>query len=333
MTVFRTRFAWILGCAAGLAATATPAPAQPFGEGPSSGLTLSGPWRPGPRLEDPRAGLAAAALDGRVYAAGGAGLVDPRDDFDAFDPDAGVWRGLKPLPVGLERFGMAAAAGRLWVAGGYSAESGADPTRAVWSYDPAADIWQSEPELPGAKAAFTLLAHAGRLYAIGGEDGAPGVFVFDVQAGEWSAVDAPPEVDRRGAAAASAGGRLFLVGGVRSGQATARVDVFDPETGEWTRGPDLPEARAGHAAVAHGAAVHVFGGRSPDLRRTVASHFVLDPGAREWREGPALPEPRTEMAAAVVGSRVVLAGGGVGGGFFAPFTAVDDVTMLTLDDS
>lgn len=324
----------VLAAAAGLAAAlaAPAASGQPFGEGPSSGLTLSGPWRPGPRLEDPRAGLAAAALDGKVYAAGGAGLVDPRDDFDVFDPEAGVWRGLKPLPEGLERFGMAAAAGRLWIAGGYSAQGGAAPIRAVWSYDPAGDIWQSEPELPGAKAAFTLLAHDGRLYAMGGEDGAAGVFVFDIEAAEWSALEAPPEINRRGAAAVAANGRFFLIGGVRGGQATPRVDVFDPQTGGWTRGPDLPEARAGHAAVARGATVHVFGGRSADMSRTVSSHFILDPQTQGWRAGPPLPEPRTEMAAALVGDRVVLAGGGVGGGFFAPFTAVDDVTMLTLED-
>lgn len=304
-----------------------PAHAQTF-EGPASGLTLNGPWEMGPALEHPRAGLSAVALDGLIYAAGGAGVVDPRDDFEVLDPAASVWRGLKPLPKGLERFGMAAAEGRIWVAGGYSADSGEDPVADMWSYDPATDVWQSEPPLPGPKAAFSLVALDGKLFAIGGEAGLQGLFVFDLGAREWSAREAPPETARRGAAALALDGRLWLIGGVRDGQAGARVDVYDPETDRWSRAPDLPAPRAGHAVERVGGAIHVFGGRSADLRRTLAAHDVLEPGARRWISAAALPSPRTEMAAAAVDGAVHLVGGGVGGGFFAPFTAIDSVDVI-----
>ena len=193
----------------------------------------------------------------------------------------GRWRTLKPLPSGLERFGFAAGQDRLWIAGGYSAASQDAPSDKMWSYDPAQDVWQAETALPGAKAAFSLLALGGKLYAIGGEDGAPGVFVYDIEAGQWSAIPAPPETNRRGVAALVKDGEIWLIGGASQGEATARVDVFDPQSEVWRIGPALPAPRAGHTAALHGERIYVFGGRSADMRRTLSDHVALHDGA--WR--------------------------------------------------
>lgn len=294
-----------------------------------SGLRLSGPWRIGPRLDQARAGLAAAELNGLIYAAGGAGLVDPRDELEVYDPEMGAWRALKPMPEGLERFAMAAARDRLYVAGGYSAESGTEPTDQVWSYDPERDLWQAETPLPGAKAAFSMVGIGDQLYALGGEDGAPGLFVYDFDAATWNAAEAPLEINRRGAAAVALGHEIWLIGGVRDGVASARVDIYDTETLSWRRGPDLPEARAGHAAAVLNDAVHVFGGRSADMRRTLSSHLSIVAGAGQWRSEADMPAARTEAGAATVDGAVWLIGGGAGAGFFAPFTAVDAVDIFT----
>ena len=327
MRVFALVLAAALGSPASLALAQDAAePGQTGAARP--GLAFHSPWRAGPALSHARAGLAAAALDGKIYAAGGAGLVDPRDDFEVYDPATGRWSPRPALPEGLERFAMAEVAGRLYVAGGYSADSGAEPVAAVWSYDPGANLWRSEPEMPGAKASFSMLAHDGRLYAFGGEDGAPGLFVHDPETLEWSALPAPPAIDRRGAAALAVDGAFWLIGGARGGQATARVDIYDPEAREWRVGPDLPEARAGHAAAVLDGAIHVFGGRSADMRRTVQAHWVLEPGSDRWADAPPMPGPRTEAAAATLDGEVWLIGGGAGAGFFAPFTAVDTVDVL-----
>lgn len=317
-----------LGLSASVSAQTTE-PVQPTLPQLGSGLTLSGPWRIGPRLSEARAGLAAAALDGRIYAAGGAGLVDPRDDLEVYDPTAGIWRSLKPLPVGLERFAMTAAEGRLYVAGGYSSEEGAVPIDQVWSYDPEMDLWQGETALPGPKASFTMVAMGDALYALGGEDGAPGLFVFDLQSREWNAADAPEAINRRGAAAVALGDEIWLMGGVREGEASARVDVYDTRTQTWRQGPNLPAPRAGHAAASIDGEIHIFGGRSADMRQTLSSHLSLKPQADGWLSEPEMPAARTEAGAARLGDEVWLIGGGAGAGFFAPFTAVDAVDVFS----
>jgi len=308
-------------------AAAQQAPAQDAEPAPpASGFTLSGPWRTGPDLAHARSGLSATVLDAKIFAAGGAGLTAPRDDFEVYDPETGRWSPREPLPVGLERFAMATFDERVWVAGGYTAEGGSEPSAQVWTFDPETNRWSPEAALPGPKASFSMIALDGRLYALGGEDGASGMFVYDPENGGWTAADAPLHTNRRGAAALSVDGEIWLIGGAAEGEASARVDVFDPETGAWRDGPALPEPRAGHAAAALDGVVHVFGGRSADMRRTLSDHLALVDGA--WREEAAMPAPRTEAAGAALDGEIWLIGGGAGAGFFAPFTAVDTVDVI-----
>jgi N-acetylneuraminic acid mutarotase len=306
-------------------AAALPAAAQEA----ASSLTVDGAgWRSGPPLEAARAGLSAAELDGMVYVAGGSGVVAPRADFEAYDAGLGRWLEVASMPVGLERMGMTAAAGRIWVAGGYSEESGSRPIAEMWSYDPEANVWQTEPPMPGAKASFALVSDGERLIAVGGENGAGGVFEFDLEARIWSAIEAPESVARRGGAAVMSDGKLWFIGGASQGAASAQVDVYDPVLDAWSRGPDLPAPRAGHAAAAHDGVIHVLGGRSESLTATLDTRLELRPGASSWTEAR-LTGPRTEAAAAVLGGDLMLIGGGAGAGFFAPFTAVNTVDILS----
>ncbi|MCP2670040.1 hypothetical protein NHF40_03765 [Maricaulaceae bacterium EIL42A08] len=323
--------AMITGAAALL--STQPVQVEPEAETPPaaaamSGLSLGTPWRSGPSLYEPRAGLAATVHDGKIYAAGGAGLVDPHDNFEEYHPEFGRWLDRPALPVGLERFAMASLGDRIYVAGGFSADSGSEPIADVWSFDPAANLWQGEPAMPGAKSAFALLSVNDALYAVGGEGGVAGMFVYDPEALEWTTVSAPERVNRRGAAAVVVDQEIWLIGGVRARASSDAVDIYDVSTGVWREGPSLPEPRAGHAAAVLDGRIHVFGGRSADMQRTVRDHFQLDPAGLEWTIGPALPVARTEAAAATLGNEVWLIGGGAGAGFFAPFTAVDTVDVI-----
>ncbi|WP_440957275.1 Kelch repeat-containing protein [Oceanicaulis sp. LC35] len=304
---------------------------EPVSEAPvfDSGLRLSGPWAIGPRLDQARAGLSATVLDGRVYAAGGAGLASPRDALEVYDPETRAWRVLKPMPVGLERFGMTVMGDKIWVAGGYSSEGGAEPIDSVWSYDPLSDTWSGETALPGPKASLSLVALNDQLFALGGEDGAPGLFVYDPEAQSWNAAEAPAEINRRGAAAVVVGEEIWLIGGARDGHAMNRVDIYHTVSQSWRRGPDLPEPRAGHAAAVLDGAIHVFGGRSADMRRTLASHVMLEAGGEDWRALPDMPAARTESGVVSIDGTIWLIGGGSGAGFFAPFTALDAVDIFS----
>lgn len=313
----------------------------------SAAALADGYWRQVGELPDPRAGLAAVELDGRVYAAGGSGLTEPNNTVEVYDPSTLQWRDHTALPRGLERFGFAALNGRIYAAGGYaSSNSGRtgdtdfgeyrrpefeplSPSNEMWSLNPAEGIWQRETAMPGPKASFQLIALNGHLYAVGGEDGLEGVFVFDPESRSWDILPAPGEIARRGAASVALDGHIYLIGGVDDGTATGRVDVFNPETGSWTIGPALPEPRAGHAAAVLDGEIHVLGGRSEGLTSTLDSHLRLDPGSNAWVEETALQAPRTDAAAVSINGELMVIGGGAGGGFFAPFTAIGATDVFT----
>ena len=304
----------------------TPSPS--IADLPEAPMALAtGPWREEAELIAPRAGLGATVLDDLIYSAGGAGLVEPRADFEVFDPLSSNWRPLSAVPVGVEGFGITAWRDRIWLAGGYTSETRAEPSDQVWSYDPQMDVWQSETPLAGPKASFALVAVMDRLVALGGEHGFEDLMVYDPASVEWSARAAPDETRRRGAAAVVLNDEIWLIGGVRDGLSSARVDIYDPESDDWREGPALPQPRAGHSAAIVNGELHVFGGRSADMRTTLDEHWVLTDG--RWVPQAAMPVPRTEAAIAVLGGEVWLIGGGAGSGFFAPFTAVDSVDVYT----
>jgi N-acetylneuraminic acid mutarotase len=294
-----------------------------------------GRWESAARLDVARAGLAVTVLDGRLYAAGGAGLTAPRAEFEVFDPELNRWMPETSLPRGLERFGMAAINDRIYAAGGYAAgELGVEPTASMWSWSPEGGIWQSEVAMPGPKADFSMLAHDGRLYAIGGTRDDHSIYVFDPEARSWETIEIPDDVTRRGAAVVVIDGHIYIVGGSLRGELSAQVDVYDLADGSWTRGPDLPGASTGIAAVVHNARIHVLGGTgvAGDQRLTLRRHASWQPGDPDWRSEADLPTPRTAADAAVLNGGIYLIGGGSGGGFFAPFTAMD-ATDVFLDEA
>ncbi|WP_339748232.1 kelch repeat-containing protein [uncultured Maricaulis sp.] len=285
-----------------------------------------GHWESAARLDVARAGLAVTVLDGRLYAAGGAGLTAPRAEFEVFDPEIDRWMPETSLPRGLERFGMAAINGRIYAAGGYAAgELGVEPTALMWSWSTEGRIWQSEIAMPGPKADFAMLAVDDRLYAIGGTRDDNSIYVFDPEGLSWETLEIPDDVTRRGSAVVGLDGRIYVIGGSLRGELSAQVDIYDLATNAWSRGPDLPGASTGIAAVVHNSRIHVLGGTGVEgeQRLTLRRHASWQPGETAWRSEADLPTPRTAADAAVLNGSIYLIGGGSGGGFFAPFTAMD----------
>jgi len=291
-------------------------------------------WEEVAHLDAPRAGLSVVALDGRVYAAGGAGLTAPRMEFESYDPEIDHWFSETSLPSGLERFGMAALNDRIYAAGGYvMGDFGVAPSALMWSWSPEGGVWQSEVAMPGPKADLTLASLNGQLFAMGGSRDDNNIYVFDPEETAWSTIEAPEGVSRRGAASVVVENRIYILGGLSSEGSSSRVDIFEPETGNWSRGPDLPEARVGLSAAFYQGHIHIFGGRGDDQRTTLSTHFSLLPGDDSWDSEASLLSPRTAAGAATLESGIYVVGGGSGGGFFAPFTALDTTDVFTNEDS
>ncbi len=120
--------------------------------------------------------------------------------------------------------------------------------------------------------------------------------------------DLPVSVDH--AAAASANGRVYIVGGYGGDRLPLRT-VFVLERGTWRALARMPDARAAAAAAIAGGRLYVVGGI--DGRRSLARvAFALTLGSQRWTRIPG-PTAREHLAAAASRGRVYAIGGRAAG--------------------
>lgn len=174
------------------------------------------------------------------------------------------WESLAPAPTALEGASVAAFDGRLWVAGGVSADAGRTLLDAVNVYDPATDSWRPGPRLPQAVAFAPLVAANDRLYLLGGQaqQGAvKTVFRLDAGSQHW-VEDVPLPAGREAGAAAWDGSRLVYAGGVGADHGVSDA-VYALVDGRWRQLGKLQVGREKAAAASDGfGTVWILGGRN-----------------------------------------------------------------------
>lgn len=131
---------------------------------------------------------------------------------------------------------------------------------------------------------------------------------------------------RQEVAAAELDGKVWVVGGLTTaGEATARVEAYDPTSDRWTRGPDLPITMHHLTVVAYRGELVVVGGfeggRGGLYGGPTDRVFALRNGT--WVDLPRLRRARGAAGAAVVGDRIYLAGGRDNDRLLAPTEVFD----------
>jgi N-acetylneuraminic acid mutarotase len=136
----------------------------------------SGLWLEAADLPTPRDHLAAAAIDGKIYAIGGRIQVDFGQNIDAneeYDPETDTWTARSLLPTA--RSGIAAVEldERVYVFGGEGPEGTFDENEA---YDPKTDSWETLEPMPTARHGLGAAVVGDTIYVIGGGE-TPGLSV------------------------------------------------------------------------------------------------------------------------------------------------------------
>jgi non-specific serine/threonine protein kinase len=124
--------------------------------------------------------------------------------------------------------------------------------------------------------------------------------------------------------AAAVGTEIYVIGGYRRDGATvSTVEVFQPGSGRWRPGPELPLAVNHAMAATVGGRLHVFGGYTGSGRPSAAA-FRLDRSG--WRRLRDLPEVRAAGTAVAAAGKIYLAGGLGPGGLAAAMLVYDPAT-------
>ncbi|HEX2808159.1 MAG TPA: kelch repeat-containing protein, partial [Kineosporiaceae bacterium] len=123
-------------------------------------------------------------------------------------------------------------------------------------------------------------------------------------------------------------GRIWVIGGLANGVATAKTLIYDPAIQTWTPGPDLPLPLHHAMAVNYQGELVVIGGfiaQGTQLTAITSNQVYRLRDGLHWESWSPLHHARGAGAAGVIGNRIVVVGGAAGG-LLVPSTEIFDGT-------
>jgi hypothetical protein len=203
-------------------------------------------WRTLAPMGRPRALAGMAALDGKLWVAGGRTGDAPEtftDTAEVYSPESDAWKDLPPMSTPRTEPGVAGMDGRLYVMGG--ADRKDQPLASVESYDPRSGAWRAEPPMPSPRRGLVAVTGRDRIWVLGG---ARECASYDPKKRRWSR-HAPPAAVRYSPGVAFYRDRLWAMGGNSVGDQLSTTEIYDPKTDRWSEGPPLPNRMGWFAAL------------------------------------------------------------------------------------
>ena len=238
-------------------------------------------WLRAQAMPSPRGEVAAAMVGSSLVVSGGLhGVGRTSSAVSVYDVRQRQWFIGPPLPAARHHAAAAALDGRLYVTGGATSATDWTPRDNVWRYRVGGG-WDSVPAMPEGRVGHAMVTIGSRMYVIGGVGRTARTLVYDAKAG-WSAA-APLPSPRDHLRAVVWDKKVWVIGGRGSGL-TRRIDIYNPESDSWTRGPDLPKPMSAMAVAVLGGNLHVVGGENPAFigGGVMSDHFFLRAGSKRW---------------------------------------------------
>ena len=287
------------------------------------------------QLQDMPAGkweAGTVVLDDELYFFGGyAAGVKSSKRCDVFDVKKKSWRRLQDLPSAITHMNMVLDGRTVWFAGGFKDGYKGHTIAEVWSYDIDKDRFTAAPLLPETRGGGGLALVNRKLHYMGGvkadrDTDAQDHWVLDLEkwaqgAARWVTA-APLPAPRNQFSTVTLEEKIYVIGGQLHHDSIqidqARVDIYDPKTDSFSRGPQLPKGHS-HSeggTFINGGRIYVVGGHTtPEggSKQIDAGILALDPGS-DWDLVGMLPMPLSSPAAAIIQGKLFVAGGSPNGG-------------------
>jgi len=286
-------------------------------------------WASKAPMQEARAGLGVAVVNGRIYAIGGYNSqIDGQTHFygtinatEEYDPATNTWTTKASMPTPRASFAIAVCDSKIYVIGGYiklTSGSSSQLTNITEAYDPAADTWETRASMPTARDGLEANVVDGKIYLIGGvgADGIIGVTeVYDPVADSWATMTPVPTPVSHYASAV-VDNKIYVISGKHGDDFVNLTQIYDPETGTWSSGTSILNG------VIDAAAGATTGDAAPEAIYVVGGKFVSDPLYGQeivqvyfpendsWSLGASLPAARAELCVAVVDDISYALGGG-----------------------
>ena len=219
------------------------------------------------KLQSSLYALAAAVAGDAIYISGGNGPLAVRAAIDRYDPRAANQVTVADSPIPRRDHTAETVDGTIYIIGGATPIPAAGgfrlfPSMAVESYNTATGELRSVAFMHVGRRRPGSAAYGGKIYVMGG-----------------SSITIHPE------------GRVKFL---RS------MEIYDPKLDTWTRGPDMPTARA-LSAVAWEGKIYAIGGFNGHALRTFE---VYDIATAEWASLPDMPIPLRAHSCVVLDGKI-----------------------------
>ena len=226
-----------------------------------------------------RLGHSLAALNGKLYAVGGAGNAGVLKSAEAYDPGSNTWSPIANMSTERGYLGLAALNGKLYAVGGQLLAATAE------AYDPGSNSWSPIASMPYTSPNFFSRAVAlnGKLYAMGNNatDGFQGA-VYDPTIDSWSLIASMPGGPYSSFGLAALNGEIYAVGGQQYGQYLKSTAVYKPDANTWSPlAAKLSTARQNLGLAALNGSLYAVGGTDLGVHGLdeVFSNAPVSPGA------------------------------------------------------
>lgn len=276
-----------------------------------------GSWTTKAPMPTARQDPATAALDGKLYVAGGV-VGTYLNMLEVYDAASDAWTTRAPMPTARVGASAIAISGKIYVVGGNVRSDGLC-TATLEIYDPVADNWTTRAAMPTPRCYLAAAAIDGKLYAVGGTANADSglglstLEVYDPVTDTWTTKASMPTA-RYILAGAAIDGKLYAVGGsdpagIHQFVTFSTLEAYDPATDTWTTKASMPTARQVLAAAATGGKLYAIGGFSYQDGHFESTTESYDPATDTWESKTSMPTARGELGADVIDGKIYAIGG------------------------
>lgn len=273
-------------------------------------------WATRAPMPTARGYLAAAAVNGVLYAVGGIGSsTTPLTTVEAYDPGSDTWQTRAALPEARSNLAAAGIKNILYVAGGLDVSG--QPTSTLYAYTPRSDSWITKSPMPVAGACGASGVVDDQLYVFTASCSAdvygadPAVQRYDPGTDSWTEL-ATPTWGHYLPAGGAVGGKFYLFGGLFEttdpvGMIGQNNEAYNPATDSWTTKAKAPSVRYQDAGAALNGLLYVLGGGTGTDYQ--ANLDVYNPRTDSWRVLNPMPTMRGFLGAAALGGKLYAVGG------------------------
>uniref|UniRef100_A0A3Q1EM76 Kelch-like protein 36 n=1 Tax=Acanthochromis polyacanthus TaxID=80966 RepID=A0A3Q1EM76_9TELE len=216
-------------------------------------------WTRGAPMNQRRVDFYLGAVGECLIAVGGRNDTGALSSVEVYHPAEDCWSYVAGLPRFTYGHAGTVHRGVVYISGGHDYQIG-PYRRDVLSYDPSrdGDVWTERQAMSLARGWHCMASLNHLIYAIGGSDDHEDtterfdilqVESYDPRGGQWTQVS-PLLLPNSEAGLAVWAGRIYVLGGYSWEKMafSSSTQVFDPDKGSWTKGPDLPKRIAGASA-------------------------------------------------------------------------------------